>query len=60
MCKDGYLGYDTALAAGWPDRHGIVEGACLHLIGDRRGPVTVEVAVGEQGAESQDGFGADQ
>jgi len=24
------------------------------------GPVTIEVAVGEQGAESQDGFGAGQ
>jgi transposase len=33
--KDGYLGYDTALAAGWPIATGIVEGACRHLIGDR-------------------------
>src|SRR5439155_30523 len=29
------LGYDTALAAGWPIATGAIEGACRHLIGDR-------------------------
>ncbi|GCB47488.1 ISKra4 family transposase [Streptomyces sp. NL15-2K] len=31
----GQLGYDTALAAGWPIATGAIEGACRHLIGDR-------------------------
>jgi len=30
-----FLGYDTALAAGWPIATGVIEGACRHLIGDR-------------------------
>lgn len=29
------LGYDTALARGWPVATGAIEGACRHLIGDR-------------------------
>lgn len=29
------LGYDLALAAGWPVATGPIEGACRHLIGDR-------------------------
>jgi hypothetical protein len=29
------LGYDTALAVGWPIAAGGIEGACRHLIGDR-------------------------
>lgn len=33
--KKDYLGYDTALAAGWPIASGAVEGACRHLIADR-------------------------
>ena len=32
-----YLGYDVALASGWPIATGVVEGACRHLIGDRLG-----------------------
>lgn len=31
----GQLGYDTALARGWPIATGAIEGACRHLIGDR-------------------------
>ena len=33
--KKQFLGYDTALAAGWPIATGVIEGACRHLIGDR-------------------------
>jgi hypothetical protein len=33
--KRELLGYDTALAAGWPIATGVIEGACRHLIGDR-------------------------
>jgi len=33
--KQEFLGYDTALAAGWPIATGVIEGACRHLIGDR-------------------------
>ena len=33
--KREFLGYDTALAAGWPIATGVIEGACRHLIGDR-------------------------
>ena len=33
--KQGYLGYDTALAKGWPIATGIIEGACRHLVKDR-------------------------
>jgi hypothetical protein len=33
--KQDYLGYDTALAKGWPIATGIVEGACRHLVKDR-------------------------
>ncbi len=33
--KQELLGYDTALAAGWPIATGVIEGACRHLIGDR-------------------------
>jgi hypothetical protein len=33
--KRDLLGYDTALAAGWPIATGVIEGACRHLIGDR-------------------------
>ncbi len=33
--KQAFLGYDTALAAGWPIATGVIEGACRHLIGDR-------------------------
>lgn len=29
------LGYDTALANGWPIATGAIEGACRHLIADR-------------------------
>jgi len=29
------LGYDTALACGWPIATGAIQGACRHLIGDR-------------------------
>jgi hypothetical protein len=32
--KRDFLGYDTALAAGWPIATGVIEGACRHLIGD--------------------------
>jgi hypothetical protein len=34
--KKPYLGYDRALAAGWPIATGIIEGACRHLVADRR------------------------
>jgi hypothetical protein len=34
--------------------------AVLVFLVEVEGPATVEVAVGEQGAESQDGFGAGQ
>lgn len=30
-----FLGYDRALAAGWPIATGVIEGACRHLIADR-------------------------
>src|SRR6266511_5375478 len=33
--KQEFLGYDTALARGWPIAIGVIEGACRHLIGDR-------------------------
>jgi hypothetical protein len=33
--KQTYLGYDTALAAGWPIATGVIEGACRHLVKDR-------------------------
>ncbi len=33
--KQELLGYDTALARGWPIAIGVIEGACRHLIGDR-------------------------
>jgi hypothetical protein len=33
--KREFLGYDTALACGWPIATGVIEGACRHLIGDR-------------------------
>lgn len=33
--KTEYLGYDIALASGWPVATGTVEGACRHLIADR-------------------------
>src|SRR6266498_2988570 len=33
--KREFLGYDTALQAGWPIATGVIEGACRHLIGDR-------------------------
>jgi Integrase core domain len=35
QAKQEFLGYDTALAAGWPIATGVIEGACRHLIGDR-------------------------
>ena len=31
-----YLHYDQALGAGWPIATGVIEGACRHLIADRR------------------------
>ncbi len=33
--KRQFLGYDTAMAAGWPIATGVIEGACRHLPGDR-------------------------
>jgi hypothetical protein len=33
--KKPFLGYDVALAKGWPIATGVIEGACRHLIGDR-------------------------
>jgi hypothetical protein len=33
--KRELLGYDTALARGWPIATGVIEGACRHLVGDR-------------------------
>jgi len=33
--KQEFLGYDTALARGWPIATGVIEGACRHLTGDR-------------------------
>jgi hypothetical protein len=33
--KREFLGYDTALARGWPVATGAIEGACRHLVGDR-------------------------
>jgi hypothetical protein len=33
--KQGYLGYATALAKGWPIATGIIEGACRHIVKDR-------------------------
>jgi hypothetical protein len=33
--KREFLGYDTALQAGWPIATGVIEGACRHLVGDR-------------------------
>jgi hypothetical protein len=33
--KKPYLGYDAALAAGWPIATGVIEGACRHLVKDR-------------------------
>jgi len=35
QAKREFLGYDTALAAGWPIATGVIEGACRHLVGDR-------------------------
>jgi hypothetical protein len=35
QAKQEFLGYDTALARGWPIATGVIEGACRHLIGDR-------------------------
>ena len=35
QAKRDLLGYDTALARGWPIATGVIEGACRHLIGDR-------------------------
>ncbi len=35
QAKREFLGYDTALARGWPIATGVIEGACRHLIGDR-------------------------
>jgi len=32
--KREFLGYDTALQAGWPIATGVIEGACRHLIVD--------------------------
>lgn len=33
--KTGYLGYDIALALGWPIATGVIEGCCRYLIKDR-------------------------
>ena len=33
--KSNCLGYDTALAKGWPIATGIIEGACRHIVKDR-------------------------
>src|SRR5690606_21146291 len=33
--KAPYLGYDTALAEGWPIATGVIEGAARHLVKDR-------------------------
>lgn len=33
--KKPYLGYHTALTAGWPIATGVIEGACRHLVKDR-------------------------
>jgi len=33
--KREFLGYDTALARGWPVATGVIEGACRYLVGDR-------------------------
>jgi hypothetical protein len=33
--KQGYLGYATALAKGWPIATGIIEGACRNIVKDR-------------------------
>jgi hypothetical protein len=33
--KRDLLGYDTALARGWPIATGVIEGACRHLVADR-------------------------
>jgi hypothetical protein len=33
--KRELLGYNTALARGWPIATGVIEGACRHLVGDR-------------------------
>jgi hypothetical protein len=33
--KAEYLGYDKALADGWPIATGVIEGACRHLVKDR-------------------------
>ena len=33
--KTDYLGYDIALALGWPIATGVIEGCCRHLIKDR-------------------------
>jgi hypothetical protein len=35
QAKAPYLGYATALAAGWPISTGVIEGACRHLVKDR-------------------------
>jgi hypothetical protein len=35
QAKRKLLGYDTALARGWPIATGVIEGACRHLVGDR-------------------------
>jgi hypothetical protein len=35
QAKQEFLGYDTALARGWPIATGVIEGACRHLVGDR-------------------------
>jgi hypothetical protein len=33
--KQPYLGYDTALALGWPIATGVIEGCCRYLVKDR-------------------------
>ena len=33
--KADYLGYPTALAAGWPVASGVIEGTCRYLVADR-------------------------
>ena len=35
QAKREFLGYHTALEAGWPIATGVIEGACRHLVGDR-------------------------
>jgi hypothetical protein len=35
VAKTEYLGYDIALALGWPIATGVIEGCCRYLIKDR-------------------------